>query len=56
MQVNRRLLYRYLRNENLDNETTLNFQVSSLSCFVYEKPNIKSKVMTQLFSVLRSLY
>ena len=39
----------YLRKENLDNETTLNFQVSSLSCFVYEKPNIKSKVISQLF-------
>ena len=46
----------YLRNENLDNENTLNFQVSSLSCFVYEKPNIKSKVITQLFLNSKVLY
>ena len=39
----------YLRKDNLGDKTNLNFQVSSLSCFIYKEPNIKSKVISKLF-------
>ena len=39
----------YIKKENLGDLKTINYKITSLSCFIYKTPNIKSSIVTKLF-------